>query len=560
MTDSDKMFEGASEYSVTAELISPITLLSAALLAIDYIRGMTFATSPQLVFIFVGFLVVTSLLLFIPALKFGKRHAIYLIIYHITLAFALIFIVNTQSYYLLLWVLLAYITSNYYQVWGLTTTLALLLVVMIASVSYQAHGLTVTHVLDILPAYTMVAALCTLLARIGLGNRKQRLAMKQKITQAGYEHERLIALINSVSEAVIAINQEGQITLFNAAALDLIDTNMELTGQAINNVLRLRDEKNNGIDMLKLIRDTKYIQRRSDLIMPVGSDDHIALDVNISRVSITAPMTQKQEGYILLLRDITQEKSLDEERELFISEVSHELRTPLTIAEANVSMAELSAGKPDMDRTKLVEVIAKAHKQILFLADMVNDLSTLSRAQRPDAEMDVATFLVQEVIDELIRTYAPQAQKKNLYLHAQVAPDLPQVTTSRLYFKEIMQNFITNAIKYTPSGGVTVIAQLANDHTLQIGVRDTGIGISKSELNKVYEKFWRSEDPYTRQTSGTGLGLFITAKLAKRIGAQLNLESELKKGSTFSLLLPVVAVKDVDVKNLVKEEVQHLYE
>ena len=105
-----------------------------------------------------------------------------------------------------------------------------------------------------------------------------------------------------------------------------------------------------------------------------------------------------------------------------------------------------------------------------------------------------------------------------------------------------------------------MIAQLANDHTLQIGVRDTGIGISKSELNKVYEKFWRSEDPYTRQTSGTGLGLFITAKLAKRIGAQLNLESELKKGSTFSLLLPVVAVKDVDVKNLVKEEVQHLYE
>jgi len=449
--------------------------------------------------------------------------------------------------------------STYYEIWGLVINLSVLFMVMVVSVSYQTNSLTLTHVLDIVPSYLIVTSLSIILARIGLGNRKQRASMKQKITQANYEHERLVALINSVSEAVIAIGQDGKITLFNAAALDLIDTNMELTGQMINNVLRLRDEKNNPVDLLTLVRDTKYIQHRTDLIMPYGEDDHIALDINISRVSITAPLA-KQEGYILLMRDITQEKSLDEERELFISEVSHELRTPITIAEANVSMAELSAGKPDMDRTKLVEIISKAHKQILFLADMVNDLSTLSRAQRPDAEMDVATFPIQEIIDELGKTYTPQAEAKGLFLHIEADANLPQVTTSRLYVREIMQNFITNAIKYTKDGGVTVIAKLMDDHTLEIGVRDTGIGIAKSELDKVYEKFWRSEDPYTRQTSGTGLGLFITAKLAKRIGAQLHLESELKKGSTFALLLPVVAVKDVDVKNLVKEEVKHLYE
>lgn len=559
MTDSEKIFDSASEYQVTAQLISPLTLLTAILLAIDYLRGMTFSNSAPLVFGFVGFLVATSLLLFIPALKFGKLHALYLALYHLALAFALIFIVSTQSYYLLLWLLVAYIMSTYYEIWGLVVNLSVLFAVMVVSVSYQTNSLTLVHVLDIVPSYLIVLSLSIILARIGLGNRKQRASMKQKITQANYEHERLVALINSVSEAVIAIGQDGKITLFNAAALDLIDTNMELTGQMINNVLRLRDEKNNPIDLLKLVRDTKYIQHRTDLIMPYGEDDHIALDINISRVSITAPLA-KQEGYILLMRDITQEKSLDEERELFISEVSHELRTPITIAEANVSMAELSAGKPDMDRTKLVEVISKAHKQILFLADMVNDLSTLSRAQRPDAEMDVATFPIQEIIDELGKTYTPQAEAKGLYLHIEADTNLPQVTTSRLYVREIMQNFITNAIKYTKDGGLTIIAKLMDDHTLEIGVRDTGIGIAKSELDKVYEKFWRSEDPYTRQTSGTGLGLFITAKLAKRIGAQLHLESELKKGSTFALLLPVVAVKDVDVKNLVKEEVKHLYE
>jgi signal transduction histidine kinase len=281
--------------------------------------------------------------------------------------------------------------------------------------------------------------------------------------------------------------------------------------------------------------------------------------MSISRIA-RSTLLAKQQGYTFLLRDITEQKSLDEERDLFISEVSHELRTPITIAEGDMSMAVLLTEKPQPKIDEIKDSVEKAHEQIVFLADMVNDLSALSRAQREDKGMDVETFGIEEVMNDLEQTYRPQAEKKGLYFKLDIAPSVPALTTSRLYFREIMQNFITNAIKYTETGGVTIKAQAIDRDNIIVGVTDTGAGIAKSEQAKVYQKFWRSEDPYTRSTSGTGLGLFITAKLAHRIGGQLDLKSVLKEGSTFSIILPTKAFKTVDQHNVVKNEVAHLFD
>lgn len=225
-----------------------------------------------------------------------------------------------------------------------------------------------------------------------------------------------------------------------------------------------------------------------------------------------------------------------------------------------MSMAVMLTEKPQVEINQVKESVEKAHDQVVFLEDMVNDLSALSRAQRDDKSMEIETFSVKDVLAELNETYGPQAQKKGLFLNVTIAPSIPELTTSRLYFKEILQNFITNAIKYTDKGGVTVAGQAVDKEHVIISVTDTGAGIAKSEQAKVYQKFWRSEDPYTRSTGGTGLGLFITAKLAQRLGGELHLESKLKEGSTFSLVLPSKAVKDVDKSNVAKNEVAHLFD
>lgn len=167
---------------------------------------------------------------------------------------------------------------------------------------------------------------------------------------------------------------------------------------------------------------------------------------------------------------------------------------------------------------------------------MVNDLSTLSRAERgvADAPEEIE---VRQLINDLYNEYAPQADKKDLQFDLDLSPHLGRVTASPLYLKELLQNFITNAIKYTPKGSVTLRAD-NTDGKLTFAVRDTGIGIGKSEQKKIFDKFYRSEDYRTRETGGTGLGLYVAAKLAKKLGTSIKLQSRLNHGSTFQFSLP----------------------
>jgi len=118
-----------------------------------------------------------------------------------------------------------------------------------------------------------------------------------------------------------------------------------------------------------------------------------------------------------------------------------------------------------------------------------------------------------------------------------IDPSLELLYSSRLYVREILQNFITNALKYTRRGQVVIMAEKA-ENGVCFSVNDSGIGISKADQEKVYDKFFRSEDFRTRQAKGTGLGLYVTMKLARLINAELKLTSELNKGSTFSVYIP----------------------
>ena len=193
-------------------------------------------------------------------------------------------------------------------------------------------------------------------------------------------------------------------------------------------------------------------------------------------------------------------------------------------------------GRSDIPQATLQSNIDVAHEQVLFLAKMVNDLSTLSRAERGVAdeaeEIDVA-----DLAHSLYNEYAPQAQSKNLQFNLELDPQLGKVSASPLYLKELLQNFITNAIKYTKEGSVTV--RIKKEGTaLHFAVIDTGIGISKSDQSHVFEKFWRSEDYRTRETGGTGLGLYVTRKLAKKLSTTVDMSSRLNHGSVFSFTLP----------------------
>jgi PAS domain S-box-containing protein len=346
------------------------------------------------------------------------------------------------------------------------------------------------------------------------------------------EHEQLNSLINSMTDGVIALDKHLKIVQYNGAALNILDRNSSVQGRNIDEVLRLINSDKKPVIVAELIHSSTTSTESRDYSMPYEDGSISAIYVSI------APVHERDgrggiEGYVLILRDITHEKSLEEERSEFISVVSHELRTPITIAEGSVSNAMLAlekGGKPEA----MQKALRTAHDQILFLATMINDLSTLSRAERGILNLEVQTINITDLLRNLVTSYKSSADEKSLSLALTIDPKIEMIESSELYIKEILQNFITNAIKYTDEGGVSVEAkQVLNG--VSVSISDTGIGISKLDRDKIFDKFFRSEDYRTRKNSGTGLGLYVTMKLVKIIGANIDIKSELNKGSTFTV-------------------------
>lgn len=353
---------------------------------------------------------------------------------------------------------------------------------------------------------------------------------------AALERERLLSLINSMADGVIATDERGQIVLYNGAALNILDVNTSLENKKLNDVSEIIDMNNQTVDITKFVTavKTQITNRDMKIKYPDGSISNLYISVAPVRLGFGK---KGNKGFVVLLRDITREKSLEEERDEFISVVSHELRTPIAIAEGNIGNAEFIAEKAGNNNGPIKQALKVAHEQVIFLSGMINDLATLSRAERGALKVEVEAINTHDLIEDLAKTYGPDAEKKGLKLKTDLDPHLELLSSSKLYVREVLQNFITNSIKYTETGSVTIGAK-PQEGGVMFEVTDTGIGISKGDQERVFDKFFRSEDYRTRANNGTGLGLYVTMKLARMIHADINLESELNKGSTFSIFIP----------------------
>jgi signal transduction histidine kinase len=336
-------------------------------------------------------------------------------------------------------------------------------------------------------------------------------------------------------DGVITVDGHAKIDIYNGAALNILDLNSSMLGKRLGNVCKLSDSNNQSVDIVELVKNTHtaYVSRDYSLMYVDGSK--INLYLSIAPVHLGYGKTDKQ-SYVIVLRDISHEKSLEEERDEFISVVSHELRTPITIAEGSISNAQFVVNKSG-GNDMISKALDAAHQQTLFLADMINDLSTLSRAERGKLTTEIESINMHDLLSDLKHNYEKDAAAKGLKMFTELSPHLELLMSSKLYVREVLQNFITNAIKYTDKGHITVGAK-PHDKGVIVWIEDSGIGISKSDQEKIYDKFFRSENYETRKTSGTGLGLYVTMKLAHLLHADITTKSALGKGSKFSIYLP----------------------
>lgn len=491
------------------------------------------------VWLFLGVAIVIGGLIFFRTRDSQQRLSNTLLFFTAVWAASLALILPTDTPFIVINPFLVIITATYLTRWQLMVSISSLLFgVEVSFITADTHPasrlvfITIHAISLVLVGIFAVWYKRSLIRLVESDQRKQE--------QSDLERERLQSLINSMTDGVVAIDTHGIVAIYNGAALDILNVNASLENKNITDYLTFYNKEGKFVPVMKkVLNDQGYMMSR-DYQLEVDDNERINVFVSISPVRVGFGKSGGG-GFIILLRDITREKSLEEERDEFISVVSHELRTPTAIAEGNISNSLFLAKQAKID-SKVTDSLEEAHEKVIFLAEMVNDLATLSRAEQNKLQVEPEDIDVHELVKSLQRDYRTDAQQKGIEFTTHVDKNVKKLFSSRLYVREVLENFITNAIKYTEKGKVQLSVKQAKGR-IEFAVMDTGIGISKSDQKLLFNKFFRSEDYRTRKNSGTGLGLYVTSKLARLINAEITLDSELNKGSVFRVFIPSLARK-----------------
>lgn len=372
-------------------------------------------------------------------------------------------------------------------------------------------------------------------------------------TETEKERQRLSALINSVHDSVLVLDNHNHIAIHNQAAAALIGPEKTITGQPFNELIEFVDTEGHPTEA-KLIETQNAKEQKVQVRAPDNSIMHMEMNV--------APyiVDRQNRGNVVILHDTSEDTTIAQEREEFIAVASHELRTPLTIAESDISMLLSPSYLPQNKES--VSMLNGALRSLQQLSHIISDLTNLSQVEGEKLEVDLEPLNPVALLREFSADYIDQAKAKGLDLsiNTEEGVDVSSILTSRYVVQEILSIFVSNAIKFTDKGSVTLsLVPSKEKNGITFCVQDTGIGISQSDQKKIFEKFFQSEHYTNRVHGGTGLGLYIAKQLATRITAKIWFESELGKGSAFYLWVPPYSRNSKDSSKVATAEVKDFF-
>jgi two-component system phosphate regulon sensor histidine kinase PhoR len=247
-------------------------------------------------------------------------------------------------------------------------------------------------------------------------------------------------------------------------------------------------------------------------------------------------------------------EKLERIRKDFVINVSHELRTPLASIQGYTETLLDGALEDRENNVKFLNIIRQNAER---LARLTADLLTLGRLELKTQKLQPASYYVNPLLEDCIATLRPMADKKRIDFLYEPAPESTEAFCDGEAMHQIMMNLLDNAIKYTPEGGhIAVFAHRVTDpgrgDIVEVGVRDTGIGIPAEELPRLFERFYRVDKARSRALGGTGLGLAIVKHLVRSLGGEVYVDSVANQGSTFRFTLPVQdpgSNKDLDIQD-----------
>lgn len=351
--------------------------------------------------------------------------------------------------------------------------------------------------------------------------------LKTNITAVSNEKNKIKTIVTSLADGVVALDHRGRIMLVNQRAeLMFGQWEAQLQGKYLLELTRHHDVE---IAFQEVIDGVQEVTKEFQLFPGARTI------VNLHVVPIIG-QNNHIDGVVMVFRDVTELRTLEQIRTEFVANVSHELRTPLTSIKG---FAETLLDGADSDpevRRRFLNIIWEETQRLHRLID---DLLSLSKVENV-VQVEEACVSFEGVLAKTVEVLKPHALLKEITLQLEVPPNLPEVGISEDLLGQVLINLLDNAIKYSGPGGRVTLAAEVQETGLQVRVSDNGLGIPAESLARIFERFYRVDKARSRQVGGTGLGLSIVKHILERQGQRIWVKSELGKGSTFGFTLPIV--------------------
>jgi len=339
--------------------------------------------------------------------------------------------------------------------------------------------------------------------------------LKSAFDELGRQKAELKSIIDSLREGLVVINKKGEVIYCNESLKSILGAPSGIEGQLY-------------WEALGQPRFIEVLERaRSGKISPV---EEVEIDGRMFLCS--AARIDHEDEIVLVLHDITSMKEIEKIKRDLVSSVSHELRTPLTSIKG---FAETLEEEVDEKARHYVEIIKRNTDRLI---NIVRDLLLLSQLEERAAGLEIEEVDLATLAERTIRIFEHQAKEKDLELTLDIAEGVPPVKADPFKIEQMLINLLDNAIKYTDSGTVSLSVRPAGGR-VAVEVRDTGIGMPKDKLSRIFERFYVIDKSRSRKTGGTGLGLSIVKHIVLLHGGDIEVESARGRGSSFLVTLPL---------------------
>ena len=353
------------------------------------------------------------------------------------------------------------------------------------------------------------------------------------------------AILTSIGDGLVVVDKEGKINYINKSFEEMLGwKSQEIIGKSMVEVVPREDL--HGIEvsfkeriLTQVLAGQKFV---ADLTNPFY---YLRKDKSRFPVSsIVAPviLNKKIVGAVEVFRDITKEKGIDKAKTEFVSLASHQLRTPLsTVNWYSEMLLTGDVGAISSEQKIYLEEIYKGNQRMV---DLVNTLLDVSRIELGTFDGESKPTNIVALVESVIEEQKLQIDEKKLKLKCVIADHIPLIQVDPKLIRMVMQNLLSNSVKYTPERGkISILLALDDKKNIVIKISDTGYGIPNGQQDKIFTKLFRADNVVGKDTEGTGLGLYIAKSIVDQAGGSLWFESEENKGTTFNLLLPIGKVK-----------------